>query len=245
MNVVDVIQNFESTKRPKARPVLRYERKLSIPIVHFSALKHHLYRRMTPDPNNSDQGYTIQSLYFDTSDYKLYYEKHDGQYRRLKARLRFYESHWTKTFPELKIKIGDLGYKRRSSCSFESRFLRPGRLMAHIHRRMNDFGPFAQSVMDLGLGPTCWINYRRYAFWQAVGSLRVTIDFDIRAAHPWRRKHTVRCFSPSHFVLEIKYADRLPNWVRMLTGKLDKQPMAISKYGMGLNALIGAYNNYV
>lgn len=229
--------------------ITRFEHKYQLTMLQYLQLKSALvgrcrldhYSRLTPSHR-----YYVRSLYYDTSDYRAYYEKMDGVYFRKKLRLRTYwENPSEAKFinAEIKMKIGDQTTKRTAHLSmeqyrdFESK---------HPHTNLPSVAQdFRRIIMAEGLRPSILIDYQREV-WEPIESspLRISVDFNIRsglvqeiyAPVRWAENHIATC------VLEIKSALSLPGWLQQTVQQLGLGKQSNSKYANGLHHSILCYH---
>jgi hypothetical protein len=108
----------------RLRNPLRYELKFLIRREQAERVADALQARMTLDRYGGASGvYPITSLYYDTPDYKAYWDKIDGQRSRRKVRVRVYGLQTvtpdTPAFLEVKQRINKLMRKRRIALSYQ------------------------------------------------------------------------------------------------------------------------------
>lgn len=195
---------------------------------------------VVPDPHMPDgTPYTISSLYFDTADYSSYYEKYNGDNRRNKYRIRFYNHDTSHLFFEIKSKRGSFVTKIRRDCRNTDPIAKVVRDLKE--GRYDDIVPeFAYYTHLMDLTPTVWTSYKRLAY---VGrnnpKLRVTFDDALagEAADVCMGEHLD--FQPLAFsrwtsqqVMEIKFDRFFPFWLESLMRELNIAQESISKYGM-------------
>ena len=193
-----------------------------------------------PDPHTVDAfGYPIHSVYWDTADFRLFWEKIEGVKFRRKLRFRRYGR-----ASEVVIEV-----KQR-----EDRTLQKRRLSWPVERVSETFGhrarvpewdlvqadPVATEVAllieRLSLRPRVAISYRRRALFGAFDpELRITFDgriqyhpADLDLAHPFEVGHYV--LDPRVTVLEIKYDHRAPVWLTKAICRYGLQMVRMSKY---------------
>jgi hypothetical protein len=128
----------------------------------------------------------INSLYFDTADLDEYHKSNDGDYRREKVRIRWYDDPNTQTgivpvWLELKYKSGFAGKKKRKKFLVPVERLRNMRSNNTILDRtvimhtLSEFGYFPEPPLQ----PTIVINYQRLRFVEIMSGFRLSFDWDI------------------------------------------------------------------
>jgi hypothetical protein len=224
----------------------RYELKYVLYRDQAEVVSRELLAYLEPDAHGADGGrYEIASLYYDTADYKAYWDKIEGQRYRRKLRVRIY---------------GDGPVRDDSSCFVEikqrlDKTLQKKRVLLPISvattlcgsgQVVGDLFDADRSVVDeirylsrtLQLQPTCLVSYRRYALdgGDFEPDLRVTFDTNLKS-----RSHDLTLLSQryaeSHFflppqwcIMEIKVNQRVPYWLTEIIGKYRLPLRRISKY---------------
>lgn len=100
----------------------RFELKYLVPREQLGALRADIAEQMSPDPHGGTYGYGVWSLYYDTSDYRFYWEKIDGIRFRRKLRISHYGDPGTVTgsstvFLEVKQRVNRVTQKFRTELS--------------------------------------------------------------------------------------------------------------------------------
>ena len=191
--------------------------------------------------------YIITSLYYDTWDYKAYWDKIEGHRFRRKVRVRVYGDQIvtpeTNCFVEIKQRINKTLQKKRIVLPHASATALCGAGQEVATESMTDFD---QAVIQevqylqntLQLQPACVVSYDRLAF---EGSeydpgLRVTFDTKLKG-----RVHDLTLLSqsyaenhyflpPEQCVMEIKVNYRVPYWLTELIGQYHCTLRRVSKY---------------
>jgi len=203
---------------------------------------------------HKDGRYTVRSIYFDTSALQFYHEKEAGTRKRKKLRVRTYNqySEDAVSFLEIKRKYGNAILKERVRIPWSD----ARTLLEHSD---NCLGPQVMAKLDfsyavqvsaerflalmklMSLEPVVLVAYDREAY---VGNdnnrVRVTFDCDIRSAIEPRlsdifQDTNLRYMSNNRHVLEVKFDDVMPAWLRHVTTSLDRSYQAISKYCHGID----------
>ncbi len=165
-----------------------------------------------------------RTLYFDTADYALYHQHHNGQSNRYKVRARTYEDSGL-AFLEVKR-------KNAQGLTIKERLQIPEIIM--------QFGPagsdFLSSVFPYpvdGLTPVLWNRFQRVTLVNRQRAERVTLDFDVSF-----RAGQLEIALPGVAIAEIKqsgYALR-SEFIGQLR-RFGVRPMRFSKYCIGLSLL--------
>lgn len=215
---------------------LRHELKFLITYADYYSLKSSLCALLEPDENSDEDGYTIRSLYFDDIHDSAYVDKESGLGRRRKHRIRIYNYSDSVIKYEIKDKFGDYISKisapiSRSQCA----------CMINTNFDFmidSDYPTLRAGYIDARcslIKPRVIVDYEREAYVCESGNVRITFDRDIRAGIDSfdifdEGVITVPTLAPGTLVLEVKYDDFLPSFIRKELKRVDKRPMAISKY---------------
>ena len=168
---------------------------------------------------NSDSEFPtgpVSTIYYDTPQMDLYYEKRNSNYLKSKIRLRWYEnlsqlprnSHIS-CYLELKKKVGVFRSKIRQNLSF------PARLLADDPFSKEEILDLPTTFHELSglttnfLVPVVLINYRRFRFFDPATGSRIALDTSIKC--PTINSKILTGLPPVHLdvgVLEIKGQER-------------------------------------
>ncbi|WFA10148.1 polyphosphate polymerase domain-containing protein [Tissierella sp. Yu-01] len=216
---------------------MRHEIKYSINDLEYSYLKARLKAIMAPDKNSNEDGeYHIRSLYFDDINNTSYHQKESGEFQRAKYRIRIYnysdniislekKEKFNQFISKTSRKIGkDLYYKiLHNQLNIQEykddEFLLEFFIKMRIHK----------------LSPVVIVDYIREPYVYKNGNVRITFDKNLKTAI-----NTFDIFdksaltvSPNIYgpiVLEVKYDDYLPEFIRKELRMYRHQQLAISKY---------------
>jgi len=232
------------TVRIKAN--LRYEIKFLLNQQQHRALAAAVNRVLQPDPFGDDDGhYAVTSLYYDTADYKAYWDKVNGVKMRRKIRVRTYGS--PVVTPETPV---FLEIKQRTNIRMGKRRLQlPYVAAVNFPEAGDDFPPLSppeQHMVQelhylfatLQLQPTCIVSYQRAAYGSHIDypDLRITFDTDVRGrienlsllTAAMSDMQTV--LAPGWAILEVKANQTIPYWLAELLNRHGCTPRRISKY---------------
>lgn len=232
----------------------RYELKFIVD----APIKERLLERAKPslehDPHGKGGYYRVSSQYFDSPDFKAYWEKLDGVGFRRKFRLRYYGDDPPEASAHFEIK------HRWDQTVFKERVpLKPGALAELVSRseaihslydyveplnsaQQRTLESILAAAAKQNLSGTNIISYQRQAW---VGKydrqLRVTFDHLCRAFPPGDPMSPLESLGTpileeSKMVLEVKFNDRLPLWLRDCLSQEAVQPIRFSKYAEGMAA---------
>ncbi|MGN0780013.1 MAG: polyphosphate polymerase domain-containing protein [Aristaeellaceae bacterium] len=218
---------------------LRHELKFFINEGQHYLLSQALDRVLDRDPNGDEHNeYHIRSLYFDTVFNTALYDKLDGDQNRDKYRIRIYNLSDRVIKLECKTKVGNLISKRslsipRDLCEqlmagdpYGLETTRSG-LLTDMYREM---------TVNL-LRPVVLVDYVREAYLHPAEEVRITFDKQLRTGMRSTELFnpdvpTVSPFDHGMMILEVKYNQVMPPYIRDLLGTYcpNAQQSAISKY---------------
>ena len=228
----------------------RFELKYIISLQQAEKFKTALRAYLLPDEHGNNNGrYSLSSLYYDSPNYRCYWEKENGIKFRRKLRIRRYESDEiftdeTPVFVEIKQRVDRVTQKRRAILPY----------IEALHlcndRQIPNYDPKDKSVIEeiyvflwqYNLIPASIVRYDRQAF---IGTkydigLRVTFDTALTFQPYPLHLHEVRSglpmFSPNRVVMEIKVNERIPYWLTEMIADHNLQLMRISKYCRSIDA---------
>ena len=242
------MQNLSHT----IRKFNRFELKYLVPLKAAQAFKHDLRANLVPDDHGDELGaYGLSSLYYDSPDFRFYWEKVDGIKFRRKLRIRCYETAEpltadTPVFVEIKQRHNRVTQKRRVALPYAQA------LALCTERQLPEPGDFSSgelAVLDeiasltwqYNLRPASLLRYTRQAL---IGTeydtgLRVTFDTAL-TYHPQPLdpfslqlediQDGLALFPPDWCVLEIKVNERIPYWLTELVAAHNLNMVRVSKY---------------
>lgn len=224
----------------------RYELKYILNQSQCQPIIDDLATYMEPDRAGDQHGrYHICSLYYDTEDYRAYWDKIDGHRYRRKVRIRIYGDHLQSAadncFVEIKQRLNQTLQKRRVILPYSTAVAlcghgEPVTVDSESDQAIIDEVLYLQGALQLQ--PTCIVSYDRLAFDGSaydVG-LRVTFDTNLKS-----RTHELSLLSegraeshyflpPNRCIMEVKVNYRVPYWLTEMIGKYRCTLYRISKY---------------
>lgn len=234
--------------RPKGD--LRYEIKFLVNRAQQLALIDELSAHLQPDTHGDAGQYLVTSLYYDTPDYKAYWDKVDGFDMRRKVRVRAYGDppvlSATRVFFEIKARVGNRMAKRRVALTYDEAMSLAGNSASTGEQLPIAEGEADQRVLDevhflfaaLRLQPTSVVSYQRLALGGHVDypDLRITFDTAVRGridnlsllGADGGSTHTI--LEPDWAILEVKVNQTMPFWLGELLSRHRCTPRRISKY---------------
>ena len=218
---------------------VRQELKYAISEYEYACLRPRLAAAMTLDGNAATAGeYRITSLYFDNQQNDAFYEKESGDYRRAKYRIRIYNGENDMMRLELKEKFGQSTAK--TSCRINPEIYQAvlqNRLLYEVVAEDQFLRLFFLKVKLERLRPCVIVDYIREPYVFQSCNVRITFDKRLRTV-----VNSVDMFAsnqlyltPSGYgdmILEVKYDDYLPEFIRRLLAMKQQQKLAISKYSI-------------
>ena len=197
------------------------------------------------DPKDNWE-YPVHSLYLDSPTLALARATIQGHKNRFKLRIRFYDHKpESPVFFEIKRRVADVILKQRANVK---RSALPGLLAGEMPRWEHltkadaddsEFGALQQfcSLRDmLRADGQAYVSYKREAYVTPNdNSVRLTFDRNISGT-PYRGTfdldNTRGAVHPkvNGTVLELKFTDRFPNWMRQLVEVFDLERRSMAKY---------------
>jgi hypothetical protein len=227
----------------------RLEYKFLAPIAYMDRLRTDLLRYLDPDEYAAVRPgyeYTVRSIYLDTRDFRCYHEKMDGVRIRRKFRIRGYNE-WSPGAPvffEIKRKHDNFISKSRARVILADvphvltdRQVDPSATEGGMG---SDFESFYHHYLLHQLEPKALTVYDREAYECKFGSrLRITFDKNLRTKSV---AHALQVFDNDglsvihrrEFVLEVKFFQVLPQWIKGVLEKYDLTRGAVSKYALSI-----------
>ncbi len=196
------------------------------------------------DHSGPDGSYRVRSLYFD--DYRdtcaLGNESGDGI--RYKYRVRYYSDDTSALHLERKAKRYGLGHKKSCPLTMdECNMLLDGNFSGLYWQTEK---PLLQEFCVLSMtrlfSPKAIIDYERTAFVEPITNIRITLDKNISAAQDYMSFiNGSYCCIPlqdiHQNILEVKFDEILPGWLRQMLESLNIQQTTFSKYYLGRKQL--------
>lgn len=201
---------------------------------------------MTPDEEGDEYGrYHIVSLYYDTEDYKAYWDKIEGHKYRRKIRIRVYgnslESENSHCFVEIKQRLNKTLQKRRVILPYSTAVAlcgdgQPVSVDSEVDQATVSEIQYLHDT--LALEPACVVGYDRLAFngGEYDVGLRVTFDTNLKGrthdlsllSEGWAEN---QFFLPLEWcIMEVKVNYRVPYWLTEMIARHRCTLRRISKY---------------
>ena len=194
--------------------------------------------------------YTVRSLYYDSPRLDFYWEKIDGLKVRRKLRIRGYNTLNEKSvaFLEIKRRYGAAVVKERAKYDYAEIvkiMSSPANIWLTYEQSNNGsmvLGKWLDNILRWNLEPTVVIAYEREAYvgrYEDDNQVRLTIDYDVRArvtesVEELFAEDNFTFLTGRYYVLELKFNNYMPKWMRELVMEMNLQQRSISKYCMGI-----------
>jgi hypothetical protein len=161
-----------------------------------------------------------ETLYYDTPEFRLYYQHHNGKLNRYKIRHRTYIESGT-GFLEVK-------FKNNKGRTIKTRILKnetPLCLEGDCEIFLNKMLPFQAEILK----PAIWINYNRHTFVNKKSAERLTIDSDLEFINKKITKK-LSCL----VIAEVKQEKKSESPFVKIMKNYHIRKGSISKYCMGI-----------
>ena len=196
--------------------------------------------------NHSIDGrkYTVISIYFDDYQDSCLLANYMGVSDRYKYRIRIYNFDTNTINLEKKIKHDNLSYKKKAVLSLQDVQWILINDSASLLRETDDslITEFCLNMQSRLFSPKAIVQYERVAFVESVSNTRVTLDTNIVASSDFqnfnrKEKLVFPVFGSGLHVLEVKYDDLLPEYVRRAVQMKTLNQNTISKYCLARQTL--------
>lgn len=222
----------------------RHELKYVISYDKYEELVNEIRPFVSADTYGNEDGlYSITSIYFDSSDFKIYYETRNKAAFRQKLRLRVYNDAKQSdiAYVEIKQKFENVVNKRRTKLylknipAFISNAAHHEETIqfpeAH-HQTLNEIHYFRKLY---NLDPKIWVRYERHAFQgKHDPDLRITFDYHLSCREETmnieKTSEAIPFVDPNLVILEVKVDQSVPFWLTRILSKLHIQRGSLSKY---------------
>jgi len=195
-----------------------------------------LYPMLQLDKHAANGGYMIRSLYFDDYYQSAYEEKDAGVLRRKKYRIRIYNCDDSSIKLERKKKFGAYIFKESASLTKEEVYkILDGDYEFLLHSDKPLCREFYVECISNVMRPRTIVDYDREPWILDAGTVRITFDMDVRAAVGSydifdSTLPTLPVLEPGKCVMEVKFTEFLPQFVREILPDRASEFTAVSKY---------------
>lgn len=206
---------------PRTDLQYRHELKHYVNYHQYFMIRQRLKGILKQDTNANEAGeYLIRSLYFDDVNNTALHEKQGGVRDRVKYRIRIYNGSDRIIHFEKKIKMNEYIAKVKESITREmyDEMLKGNYDVFNIPEKplLYEIYHAANNVL---LRPKVIVDYVREAYTSPLGNVRITFDKYLKTG-----LNNVDMFDPQlamvdaidnkHFVLEVKYDEYLPDYIK-------------------------------
>lgn len=192
---------------------------------------------------SEDGDYWIRSLYFDTVNNDDYYDKVIGVKDRKKIRIRIYNTDTETTKLEIKNRYDQYMLKETVSISREdTKSIINGDLDVLLKYNNKTANKVYYIMHNNFYKPSIIVDYYREAYTCPINSIRITFDKNVQASKNVdgifdKNNIMTNIFNEPKVILEIKYNNMLPKWIREILSTYDGDRSSVSKYCLGRELL--------
>lgn len=215
----------------------RHEHKYYINFHQYLILRQRLKHLMKIDQNAGSAGeYHIRSLYFDDINNKALDEKLAGIRDRVKYRIRIYNFEDTVIHLEKKIKYKDFIAKEKEKIPKQ---MVKSLLAGNYEALNNPQKPLLYEVYygmkNKLLRPRVIVDYLREPYVAQTGNVRITFDKNLKTGlHAVdifnKQLQTVHAIDENFIIIEVKYDEYIPEYVKIALQIEGLRRQSISKY---------------
>lgn len=214
----------------------RHELKYQCSEAQLAIIRSRLQNIIHYDRHAENGQYTIRSMYFDSLENRCYYENESGTDPREKFRIRIYNADDSRISLECKRK--ERGKTHKTSCLLTKEeyagILSGGniRSIADQSVLLRKFSVLQKTEL---FRPAVIVEYDRTPYVYAIGNVRITLDRNIRSSqdfdHFFDKNLPTRPIMPTgRHLLEVKYDNLLPDFIKEVLQIGDLQQTTFSKY---------------
>ena len=207
----------------------------------LSLLKSRLSKVMDLDAHTPPNGrYLIHSLYFD--DYKdtSIYTTNSGLSERFKWRIRYYGDDLSYIVLEKKEKLESRCHKKSCRLTLdECKTIMNGDIADIMYDTKKQLiRELACDILMKGYMPKIIIDYERIAYVEEITNVRITLDMKISASYELENfldgdYQNFYVLPSGYNVLEVKFDDILPSYIRNIVESYNYYQTSFSKYYFG------------
>ncbi len=214
----------------------RHELKYQCDMAQLTIIRSRLQALIKYDPHVQNGQYTIRSLYFDNYADRCYYENESGTDPREKFRIRIYNASDARISLECKRKEHSKTYKTSCVLSKDDyNDIINGGAIKNLAEKPALLRKFSILMQTEKFRPVVIVEYDRTPFVYNVGNVRVTLDQNIRSSGDFdlffqRDLSTRQILPKGQHLLEVKYDELLPDFIRDALQLGNLQQTAFSKY---------------
>ena len=223
----------------------RNEWKYSLHEAEMARVEHRIGAVLSRDAHAGGDGrYGVHSLYFDDLSIACARETEAGNGERFKYRIRYYDQN--PGFLRLERKEKLYGGCFKLSCRItpqELAQLSSGDVSALLYDENRPLlRRFAADILRRGFTPRVIVDYERIAFVEPISNVRITLDLNIAVSKEYGRflkgdYLKVQLLPKGQHVLEVKFDDVLPGYIKQSVYECNLQQRSFSKYCLGFEKL--------
>lgn len=214
----------------------RHELKYRIDEPQLAVIRARLEALMQYDPHVENGLYTIRSMYFDNYANRCFYENESGTDPREKYRIRIYNADDSRISLECKRK--ERGKTAKTSCILSMKdydTILNDASLERIGESPELLRKFIVLIRTQRFRPATIVEYERTPFIYRVGNVRVTLDQNIRSSTHFsgffdENLPTRQILAKGQHLLEVKYDELLPEFIKEALQLGNLQQTAFSKY---------------
>ncbi len=216
----------------------RSELKYYLNDIQMEGLQHQLSQFMDFDHYcDSRYGYRVRSLYFDSIDDECLFQKQSGFMERRKIRLRTYGNTGVETVKfEIKSKNGQLVRKDSVNVNkSDADEICAGNYTSLLEYNNPVLDRIYATFISRVYRPKVIVEYQRIALVFPVSNIRITFDKNLSSnINHFNLFSNVQDMMPvileGKQILEVKYDQFLPDFIKNILSGVSAERMAISKY---------------
>lgn len=221
--------------------IYRNEWKYLLTNQQLAELKNRISKVLSLDPHTPPEGkYFIHSLYFDDYRNTSIYTTNSGLYKRFKWRIRYYGNDLSYIVLEKKEKLEGRCHKKSCKITIdEYNKIIDGSITELVYETTKPL--IKELVADMMLfdyRPKVIIDYERIAFVEPITNVRITFDMKISASYELEKfldgdYQNYYILPSGQNVLEVKFDNILPSYIRNIVESYSYVPRSFSKYFYG------------
>ncbi len=237
----------------------RFERKYRIGEAQAQLVREFVRSYLVLDENGvgkPNYSYPVHSIYLDSDDLKTYWMTVNSNKNRFKLRLRFYDDQpGSPVFMEIKRRVDNCILKQRAGLNktvvaevLAGQLPSPEQLLSpDSSKALTAIQNFVRLAQGLQARPKVHVAYLREAWIDPQSdAIRVTFDREVRGEPRATAQFSCEMTQPvvpfgNMVILELKFTNRFPNWLRDLVERFDLMTGSAAKYCESVE-LIGPEN---
>jgi hypothetical protein len=194
--------------------------------------------------------YDVHSLYLDSDSLRTYWDTINGNRNRYKLRIRFYSTDPSvPVYFEIKRRANSCILKQRGGVKAAAMPLllqgylpEPDHLVSYSPKALVALQNFSQLMQSIQAKPKVHIAYLREAYANEPGTVRVTMDRQVRAQPNLTGIVDTEMVNPHYsfmpmVILELKFTNRFPNWFRDMVRHFNIMQRGAAKYCASVQAI--------